>query len=113
MAEIRHRNFSWKDLSSVISDGDVVYGCNCAQLAAGTVVPAAKFTKCNCMNIDTSSPGATFEDCLTGQVSFCYWEHPEMLLSKEPENCPHVVDSYEVDIDGVVYVEYIREDTVL
>jgi len=34
-------------------------------------------------------------------------------LPEETENCRHVVDSYEVDIDGAVYVEYIREDTVL
>ena len=113
MAEIRDRNFSWKDLSSVVSDSDTVYSCNCVQLKAGTVVPAAKFTRCNCMNIDTSSPGATFEDCLVVQKDLCAWLHEGIGLPEETENCRHVVNSYEVDIDGAVYVEYIREDTVL
>lgn len=113
MATFEDKNFAWKDLSAFVTDGDTLIGCNCSQAVAGTVVPAATFIDCNCFNIDTTSPGATFEDCLTVQKDLCVWLHEDLGLPAEDENCRHVVDSYEADVDGVTYIEYVREDTVL
>lgn len=113
MAIIENRNLAWSDLSADVSERDVVRGCNCAQKQPSTAIPDAEYIECNLLNCDVSGLAVAPVDCLTVQKSLCYWLHPKLDLPVEPEDCPHVVNSYEADVDGHAAVTYEREDTTL
>ena len=113
MATIRGKNFAWKNLSEHIQPGDTVIDCNCVQKTAGTSLPDAEYVDCNLMNCDVGALGIAPVGGLTAQKSLCYWLHPDIGLDVEPEDCPHVVTTYEADVDGETVVNYVREDTVL
>ncbi|GAG85789.1 unnamed protein product [marine sediment metagenome] len=72
------------------------------------------FVQCNLANCDV--PGdAILDDCLQCHISWCANNHPELvdrgLIDAEVANCPHVVDTDEVWIDGeLVDTTYTYED---
>ena len=102
--------------------GDVVQGANLEQITPGTALTgcagkAITFLGYRMVNVEID-PAWTVEHCRTDQVSRCSHEHPEWvemgLLAECVENCPHVVDSDEIVIDGeLIATNYFYEDTRL
>ncbi len=93
-------------------------GCNFTQFQPNTNILVGKtgltFERCNLVNCFV--PGdATIISCNNTQISFCYHLHPEDYnLSAEPDNCPHVIDSDELIVDGeTIGIMYKYKDTVL
>ena len=109
---IRNQNFSYEQPK--LPKFEEVIDCNFTQRDPYTTIGdgTQQFVECNLLNCDVR--GATVKKSLTVQKSFCYWLHKDMGLPVEPVNCPHVVDTDEVYIDGkLVEIVYHREDTLL
>jgi len=102
--------------------GDVVRDSNLEQAAPNTVLTncadqAITFIGCKMINVSVD-PAWTLENCNAKQVSRCSHLHDDYvasgLIDAEVDNCPHVVSSDEVIIDGqVVATFYEYEDTWL
>ena len=115
----RSENWAWGAVPA-FGEGDVVEECNIVRLTANT--PTAEgvsdltFRRCNMVNCRIQ-PSWTIEDCNTLQMSYCVHEFPELLehgAAAEPENCPHVVETDVITIDGqVVDTIYHRKHTVV
>lgn len=79
-------------------------------------VTGLTFRKCNLVNCDVPVD-AVIDDCLHIHKSLCSNIHAKWIdkgLLVEPENCPHVVDTDTVTIDGVVVdTTYHYEDTIV
>ena len=109
-----------RDLPSA-SNGERFEYCNFMQAEPNTAifegVSGLVFENCNLINC-TLPPDAQIIDCLHIQKELCANLYTDWaakgLIPAEPENCPHVIDSYQVFIDGqLVDTVYHYEDTIL
>ena len=117
MATYSRKNYAFT--SPTFANGDVIERCNLSQHTPGTAIASGvtglTFRDCNLVNC--SVPGdAVVEHCNTTQVSRCTNLHPNLIahgLAAEVENCPHVVDTDEIYIDGtLIDTIYHYADTV-
>jgi len=99
--------------------GQTVEGWNLTQLlphtAIGVGVSGLTFVNCNLLNCDVPA-AAVVEDCLTVQKSFCSHLHPEWIergLPECSEDCEHVSDVDEIEIDGETLTIYTYVDKVV
>jgi len=114
------RNYAFTQ--PVLAEGDVAEGANFEQAYPDTVLTgcagkAITFRHCRLINVHLD-PAWTVEDCNTTQISRCAHEHQEWVergfLAAEAEDCPHVVDTDTVVVDGQEVVVARRyEDTIL
>lgn len=112
--EYTRKNWIGKPLPAFRA-GDVVENCNLLRVTEEAIPSAGvTFIECNLTNCILDAT-ATATRCLRLRKQFCYWLHPGWGLPTEPENCPHVVDTDVVTVDGaeVESTEYIRDDTVI
>lgn len=101
------------------NNGDTFQGYNFMQALPHTPIFAGitglTFRKCNLINCDVPND-AVIEGGLHIHKSLCSNIHPRWVdkgLSAEPENCPHVVDTDTITIDGqIVDTVYHHEDTI-
>ena len=102
MAEITYKNFSLEHLAAFSPQPNDIYSnCNFTQKHPHTMITDAEgliFQDCNLVNCDTPV-SAVLVDCNTQQISRCGNLHDEYDCE---ENCSHVVDSDEIELDGVV-----------
>lgn len=100
-------------------DGDTIAESNLMQPVPHTPicqgVAGLTFIKCKLLNCDV--PGdAVKEGCYEGHRDFCSNKHPKWVsmgfLAAEPVDCPHVIASHSVTIDGQSIVTgYDYEDS--
>jgi len=80
-----------------------------------TGITGLVFRKCNLTNCDVP-PDAVLENCTNRHKDLCSNLHPKWVgkgLPTELKNCPHVVDTDTVTIDGVVVdTTYHYADTI-
>ena len=119
MAIITEGRWCFKDPGDDIPDGSTINGGNFSQIEPGTVILSGKTLTINggnWINVQAQQ-GWTVNGGNWTQVSRCSNLHPEWvekgLLDAEVENCPHVVDTDVITIDGeVVETIYHYADTV-
>jgi len=119
MAEITGGNWSFRDPGDDVPDGSTITGGNFSQLVPDTPILVGKTLTIrggNWCNV-RKDPAWTIEGGNFVQVSRCSHVHPSWLakgLLECAENCPHVVDTDTITIDGeVVETIYQYEDAVL
>lgn len=118
MADIRGGNWSFREPGDDVPDGSVIYGGNFSQSQPDTVILEGKTLTIrggNWTNVKRD-PAWVIEGGGFGNVEFCANLHPELVergvLEAEVEECPHVVDTDEVVVDGeVVSTVYYYRDT--
>lgn len=118
MAIIEHGNYSLDRINNLnVSNGDTIRHTNLFQ--AQPNIPICQgitnltFEKCNLGNCSVPADAIVI-DCNTAQINRCAHLHPDWGLPSEPENCPHVVDTDEIWIDGeLVDIIYHYEDTAV
>jgi len=109
----RNRNLSNTALAlyldeHTVSDGDTFERCNLSRLGQESLfsgITGLIFRNCNLVNC-LLPPDTTVENCLHIQKSFCTHKLDEKKvvhnLTPCEENCSHVVDMDEIEVDGVV-----------
>lgn len=120
MTHYRGGNYSHdkiSKLSAKLKSGDTLEKANLSQKSPNTVIltgfTGLTFIKCNLINCSVPS-GSVIESCNVRQVSRCVHLHPDWGLDAEIENCPHVIDTDTIIIDGVVVdTIYHRKDTIV
>lgn len=116
MAEINGGNWAWLDPGDDIQNGDVINAGNFAQAVADTVILAGKSLTINGGNFTNVRQDAawTVNGGNWTQVSLCKHLHPDLPLADEVDACPHVTETHNVYIDGVlVQTDYDREDEII
>lgn len=102
MAEIEYRNFSLEHLATFSPQpNDIYINCNFTQKhphTVITVVDGLTFQDCNLVNCDTPV-SAILVDCNATQISRCGNLNADYTCEV---NCSHVIDTDELEIDGVV-----------
>ena len=118
MATIESGNWSFLDPGVDVPDGSIINGGNFSQVVPGTAILVGKTLTINggnftnvLVDVAWTINGGNFT-----QVSRCANLNPKMVasghLAAEPENCPHVVDTDTITIDGeIVDTVYHYEDT--
>lgn len=109
----------YKQIEGIVQNGDTLLNCNLSQPLphtpifagiTGLIIDGGNLTNCDVLGDTTilNNPNRT-------QKTYCKHLHPKTKgLPDEPQNCPHVVDSDTITIDGqLVSTIYHREDTVL
>ena len=95
MAIIRSGNFSFRDPTDVVKDGDTVAGGNFTQVAAGTEILQGLHVTITGGNWCNVQPQATWriEGGSWAEHEFCSHENPQLVergfLDPEPDDCPH------------------------
>lgn len=121
MTTYNNTNYSRDKISNVSpSNGDTFVNCNLSQVNPNTAiftgVENLTFTDCNLLNC-VLPIGTTRNGGLSVQKDFCGNVNPDLapLLSTPcEENCRHVVDTDEIQINGeTIETIYYYEDTVL
>ena len=112
---IKDKNYAFQSVEA--TPGCVFENCNLIQAKPNTElfegVEGLEFYRCNLTNVKLPADAKT-AGSLHIQKDLCYWLHEGAGLPVEPENCRHVTQIDELEIDGVVAAyEYEREDTLL
>ena len=109
-------NYSFKtDMD--FEDGTTINNSNFSQANPNTVFPNLvgkniTFIKCNLCNVDIDE-NWTIENCNIAQISRCTnldSEYIDRGVVECVENCSHVSDTDEVDIDGTTITIYTYKD---
>jgi hypothetical protein len=122
MVTYKRKNFSKEKLAGFAwpinpQPGDVFERCNFTQLTP-TAIPAEytglTFIRCNMVNV-IPPPDADLIECNNRMVSRCTHLHPQYIeqgLAECPENCSHVIDTEEIELDGETIYIYQYRDTI-
>lgn len=99
--------------------GDEFIRCNFSQILPGTKISDSftglTFKECNMVNI-TPPADAILIDCNISQISQCSHLQPGLVeqgLPECPENCEHVIDTDELELDGETITLYHYQHKVI
>jgi hypothetical protein len=119
MTEWKNKNFAKSGIAGFAwpidpQPGDVFVNCNFTQVLPHTKIPDSytglTFLRCNMINIDPPAD-AVLVDSRNDHISYCSNLHPDRLgLPQCEENCSHVIDVDELQLDGEVIRIYRYAD---
>lgn len=116
MTKITRGNWSFSDPDAEIPVDSIINGGNFSQLQPDTPILVGKALTINSGNWTNVRQDAAW--IIQGgnwtQINMCAHLHPELELPAEVEDCPHVISTDEIRIDGeLIDTVYHRKDTIL